>query len=304
MKNKRFIPYTAILIGVISLSLSAIFVRLIEEAPAAISATYRLLLASLVLAPYVLIKKREELKKLQKREVMLAIFSGICLAIHFALWFESLSYTSVASSVVLVTLQPVFAFIGTYLFFKERFSSATVISMIITIFGSFVIVIGDLQIADHSFYGDMLALAAALFITIYFLVGQQIRAKTSVTTYTFIAYSFGALFLLIYSLSKGFSLVHYPTNDWIFFILLAIIPTIFGLNLLNWTLKWFSTSLISMAIVLEPIGASIFAYILFKEVITWSQWLGGSIIIFGLFLFITSTKRERNMRLTVSKHNK
>lgn len=304
MKNKRFIPYVVVMIGVISLSLSAIFVRLIDEAPAAVSAAYRLVLASVVLAPYVLLKKREELKKLQKREAILAILSGISLAIHFALWFESLSYTSVASSVVLVTLQPIFAFIGTYLFFKERFSSATIISMIITIFGSFFIMMGDFQIDGHSFYGDLLALAAALFITIYFLVGQQIRAKTSVTTYTFIAYSIGGLSLVVYSLFKGYSLVDYPANDWIFFILLAIIPTIFGLNLLNWTLKWFSTSLISMAIILEPIGASIFAYILFKEAITWSQWLGGSIIIFGLFLFVTSTKRERNMRLTVSKHNK
>src|SRR5690606_32940585 len=139
VKNKRFIPYAVVLIGVISLSLSAIFVRLIDEAPAAVSAAYRLLLASIVLAPYVLLKKREELKKIQKREAVLAILSGISLAIHFALWFESLSYTSVASSVVLVTLQPIFAFIGTYLFFKERFSSATLISMIITIFGSFFI---------------------------------------------------------------------------------------------------------------------------------------------------------------------
>ena len=304
MKNKLFIPYTAVVIGVIALSLSAIFVRLIEEAPVAITASYRLLLAGIILFPYVFLKKRNELKNLGKREGWIAILAGISLAIHFILWFESLQYTSVASSVVLVTLQPIFAFIGTYLFFKERFSSATIISMLIAIFGSFVIVMGDFQLAGDAFYGDMLALTAALFITIYFLIGQQIRSKTSVTTYTFIAYTIGGLFLLIYSLLKGYPLVEYPANDWLFFILLAIIPTIFGLNLLNWSLKWFSTSLISMAIILEPIGASAFAYLLFNETITWSQWLGGTIIIFGLFLFITSTKRERNMRLTVSKHDK
>ncbi|GAA0311555.1 drug/metabolite transporter (DMT)-like permease [Gracilibacillus halotolerans] len=304
MKNKLFIPYTAVVIGVIALSLSAIFVRLIEEAPVAITASYRLLLAGIILFPYVFLKKRKELKNLGKREGWIAILAGISLAIHFILWFESLQYTSVASSVVLVTLQPIFAFIGTYLFFKERFSSATIISMLIAIFGSFVIVMGDFQLAGDAFYGDMLALTAALFITIYFLIGQQIRSKTSVTTYTFIAYTIGGLFLLIYSLLKGYPLVEYPANDWLFFILLAIIPTIFGLNLLNWSLKWFSTSLISMAIILEPIGASAFAYLLFNETITWSQWLGGTIIIFGLFLFVTSTKRERNMRLTVSKHDK
>lgn len=302
MKNKMIIPYVAVVIGVIALSLSAIFVRLIEEAPVAITASYRLLLAGIILSPYVLLKKREEIKKLRKREGWIAVLAGISLAIHFILWFESLQYTSVASSVVLVTLQPIFAFIGTYLFFKERFSSATIISMFIAIFGSFVIVMGDFQIGGAAFYGDMLALSAALFITIYFLIGQQIRLKTSVTTYTFIAYSIGGLFLLSYALLKGYPIVQYPANDWLFFILLAIIPTIFGLNLLNWSLKWFSTSLISMAIILEPIGASIFAYFLFNEIISWSQWLGGTIIIFGLYLFVTSTKRERNMRLTVSKH--
>ena len=302
MKNKMIIPYVAVVIGVIALSLSAIFVRLIEEAPVAITASYRLLLAGIILSPYVLLKKREEIKKLRKREGWIAVLAGISLAIHFILWFESLQYTSVASSVVLVTLQPIFAFIGTYLFFKERFSSATIISMFIAIFGSFVIVMGDFQIGGDAFYGDMLALSAALFITIYFLIGQQIRLKTSVTTYTFIAYSIGGLFLLFYALLKGYPIVQYPANDWLYFILLAIIPTIFGLNLLNWSLKWFSTSLISMAIILEPIGASIFAYFLFNEIISWSQWLGGTIIIFGLYLFVTSTKRERNMRLTVSKH--
>ncbi|MGP4039907.1 DMT family transporter [Gracilibacillus sp. D59] len=297
--NKHFIPYIAIIFGVISVSTAAVLVKLATEVPSAVTANYRLLFAAILLLPYILFKKRDELRKLAKREWTLTIVAGISLAIHYIVWFESFQYTSVASSTVIVTLQPIFAFIGTYLFFHERFSAGTVISMLIAIFGSVIIAWGDFQMAGEALYGDFLALLGAMFITIYFLLGQGVRTKLSVMSYTFIAYSIGALTIIIYNISVSNPLIGYEQDEWLIFLGLAIVPTILGLNLLNWALKWVSTSVISMGILFEPIGASILAYLILDELITWSQWLGGTIVLFGLLLFIASTRRKRKMKITI-----
>src|SRR5699024_1144826 len=122
------------------------------------------------MAPLILLKYRHEFKRIAKRDWIFAIISGLFLALHFILWFESLNYTSVASSVVLVTLQPLFAFIGTYFFFGERFSAAAVISMFITLIGSIIIGWGDFQVSGLALLGDILALLGAMTVTVYFMI--------------------------------------------------------------------------------------------------------------------------------------
>jgi len=294
-----FNPYIGIVIAIFAVSTSAIFVKLISDAPAGMIAFYRLFLAVILMAPIVFFKYKSEFKNISKKDWMLAAISGVFLSLHFILWFESLNYTSVASSVVLVTLQPLFAFIGTYVFFGERFSIAAIISMLITLFGSFIIGWGDLQISGLALLGDILALLGAITVTVYFLLGQKLRRSLSLMTYTFIVYGSSALTLLLYNIVLGNNFFQFTPNTWGWFFALAIIPTFFGHSLLNWALKWVSTSTISMAIVFEPIGASILAYIILKEHVTWSQWLGGTIVIFGLFLFIVSTTRKP--KVTISK---
>ncbi len=138
MEQKQITPYIAITIGVLAVSTSAIFVRL-ADAPSSIVALYRLLFASLLMVPLVLLKYRHELVKVSSRDLLLSTASGVFLALHFILWFESLNHTSVASSVVLVTTQPIWAFLGGYLFFKERFTSGAVISLFIALVGSVII---------------------------------------------------------------------------------------------------------------------------------------------------------------------
>lgn len=302
MRMPPFNPYFAVVIGVFAVSTSAVLVKLAGDAPASIIANYRLLFAVLIMSPIILIYYRSELKQIQKKDWILAIFAGIFLAFHFILWFESLNYTSVASSVVLVTLQPIFAFLGTYFFFKERFTPGAVISMVIALLGSVIISWSDFQISGLALFGDILALLGAIMVTSYFLIGQNIRRRLSLMTYTFLVYGVSSITLIIYNVSLGYSFVGYPTSYWWIFLTLAIVPTFLGHTMFNWALKWLSTSTISMAIVFEPIGASFLAYLVLGEEITWSQFLGGSIVMFGLFLFILSTNRKR--KVTLSHKNK
>ncbi|CAG9620896.1 DMT family transporter [Sutcliffiella rhizosphaerae] len=295
--NKWFNPYVALTIGVITVSMSAIFVKL-ADAPAGVIAFYRMLFSVLLLLPIFLYKYVGELKGISKRDWLFSALAGVFLAFHFILWFESLNYTSVASSTVLVTLQPLFAFIGTYLFFKERLSFRAIISGIIAIIGSFIISWGDFQISGMALYGDILALVACALVTAYLLFGQDIRKRISIITYTFIVYSFSCFTLLGYVVVSGDAFIGFEASDWGWFILLAIFPTLLGHTLFNWAVKYISTNVISMSILFEPIGAALLAYFVLHEVVTWSQYLGGLLVMLSVGYFLMDN-RKKNIEPTI-----
>ncbi|MEG0472330.1 MAG: DMT family transporter, partial [Solibacillus sp.] len=271
-------PYIPIFIGVISVALSAIFVKL-TNAESGVIAFYRMLFSILIMLPLFLMKYRHELKHLSKRDWIFSSIAGVFLAFHFILWFESLNYTSVASSTVLVTMQPLFAFVGTYLFFKEKITFKTIAAGAIAIAGSVLIGWGDFQISGNALYGDILAIIACALVTGYLLFGQDVRQRLSLITYTMVVYSISTITLFFYVLIKGESFGPYPAIDWFWFLLLAIIPNLLGHNLFNWSLKWVSTNVISIAILFEPIGAAILAIFIFDEYLTGTQILGGIIVL-------------------------
>lgn len=288
--NPKVNPYLALLIGAVAVSTSAIFVKL-SSAPAAIIATYRLLFTVFLMVPFFTPKYWKEIRLIEKKDWIYSIIAGVFLAFHFIFWFESLNYTSVASSVVLVTLQPLFAFIGTYFFYKEKISLSAFLSGILAIVGSFIISWGDFKVSGMALWGDFLAIIAAVMVTAYFLFGQTVRKRLSLFTYTFVVYLISSVTLLIYDFILGYSLFTYSKQDWIVFLLLAIVPTLLGHTLFNWVIKWVSTSIISMTILFEPVGASILAYFILNEVLTVSQWIGGLILMGGLFLFLWKKKK-------------
>ncbi len=299
MSGTKVNPYAVLAIGVISVSTSAILVK-VSTAPSGVIAFYRMFFSVLFMLPVFLIKYVPELRLITRRDWIFSIAAGVFLAFHFILWFESLNYTSVASSTVLVTLQPLFAFIGTYFFFKEKFSWKAILSGLVAVIGSVIISWGDFKISGSALFGDMLALIACALVTAYLMFGQSVRKRLSLVTYTFVVYSISAITLFIYVLIRQEPLVPYGTSDWVYFILLALIPNLLGHTLFNWSLKWLSTSTISMAILFEPVGAAILAYYLLQEAVVWTQALGGAIVIGGVSLFLLD---ERRIRLKEMKKN-
>ncbi|MGM2412385.1 DMT family transporter [Bacillus cereus group sp. BceL062] len=290
MKSPIF-SYFILFFGVFALSTSAIFVKL-ADAPAAIIAFYRLLFATVILLPLLLFNKRNrnELKTLSKKQWGFGFLSGLFLAAHYVLWFESLQYTSVASSTVIVTLQPLFSMIGGYFLFKERFTKGAVIGCFIAISGSIVIGWQDFQISGDALYGDILAFMAAGILTAYFFISQHIRKDLSLIPYSVISYGSSACFLGIFAYMQQQSFIHYATQTWLSFIGLAFIATILGQTIFNWLLKWMSATVISMSILGETIGTCVLAYFILSETITLQQALGISIIFIGLTLFLLQPK--------------
>lgn len=191
-------------------------------------------------------------------------------------------------------MQPLFAFAGTYLFFKERLTMQAILSGIIAILGSFLISWGDFNISGSALFGDLLALIACVLVTGYFLFGQEVRKRISLITYTMVVYSISTICLFFYVLLKGESFGPYPFSTWIWFLLLAILPNLLGHSLFNWSIKWVSANVISIAILFEPIGASILALFIFGEKLIATQIIGGIIVIIGIMLFVLDIKALRN----------
>ena len=285
------LSYCILFFGVFALSTSAIFVKL-ADAPAAISAFYRLFFAALILLPLLLFNKnnRNEIKTVTRRQWGFGFISGLFLAAHYVLWFESLQYTSVASSTVIVTLQPLFSMMGGYFLFKERFTKGAIIGCLIAISGSIVIGWQDFQISGEALYGDILAFIAAGIITAYFFISQHVRKDVSLIPYSVISYGSSACFLGIFAYMQNESFIHYSTQTWLCFIGLAFVATILGQTIFNWLLKWMSATVISMSILGETIGTCILAYFILNEAISIQQALGISIIFIGLVLFLMQPK--------------
>ncbi|WP_342536097.1 DMT family transporter [Sporosarcina sp. FSL K6-3508] len=288
--NKPIIhPYIPIAIGVLTVGLSAIFVKL-TTADAGVIAFYRMFFSVVIMLPFFLQSYRKELYRLSKRDWLLSSIAGIFLAIHFILWFESLNYTSVASSTVLVTLQPIFALTGTALIFKEIISGKMLTAVIVALTGSIIISWGDFRVSGAALFGDVLALLACGFITAYLLVGQDVRKRVSLVTYTFLVYLVSSIALFLYVITIQQPLFSYPASDWGWFLALALLPNLLGHTLFNWAIKWVSTNVISITILFEPVVASIAAYYILQESISVSQMIGGIVILTGILLFVLDFK--------------
>ena len=222
------------------------------------------------------------------------------LAAHYVLWFESLQYTSVASSTVIVTLQPLFSMIGGYFLFKEKFARGAIIGCLIAISGSTIIGWQDFQISGEALYGDILAFIAAGIITAYFFISQYVRKDLSLIPYSIISYGSSACFLGVFSYMQNESFIHYSTQTWLCFIGLAFIATILGQTIFNWLLKWMSATVISMSILGETIGTCILAYFILNETISLQQGLGITVIFIGLALFLLQPNSNKKHDIILS----
>ncbi len=285
MSSKPIVnPYLAVLAGVFAVSFSALFVRL-TTAPALTIATYRLLITFIVLTPYALVRHRHDLVALSWRERGLAAASGLCLALHFVTWFTSLRYTSVASSVVLVTTQPIFVVIGSWIFFREKISRMAMVGGLLALVGSFIIGASDFQIGRDAFWGDLLALTAAILVSGYLLIGRRMRGDVALPVYTFYTYGSSAAVLAVASLATATPFAPYPAHDWLVFCALAVVCTVFGHTVFNWALRYVQASVVSVSVLGEPLGAILWASVFLREFPTLRQFIGACFIFGGLFIF-------------------
>lgn len=284
-----FNPYLAVLLGVVAVAFASVFTKL-STAPPLVIAFYRLLFTVLMIAPLALNSRgRKEIMSIGAGDLLPAVVSGAFLALHFAAWITSLSYTSISSSTVLVTMQPLFVITGGFLFLGEKLHKGALAGAAMTIAGSVLIGINDFQLGGKALLGDFLAFSGAFFVAVYVLIGRNLRKKLSLLTYVFIVYAASTALLLVANFLAGTALYPYPAGDWVCFLALALIPTILGHTVFNWALKYVRAAIVSVCLLGEPVGATVLAFLIFHQVPGLLQLTGGFIIIAGLFLFIKSS---------------
>ncbi len=299
---RRLSPLAVVCIGVFFTSFSSIFVRS-TNAPALVTAMYRMWFSVFLLIPPLIVKRFAADAKARgsrrpadgkpvlktapvARDWALCVVSGLFLAAHFWMWFESLEHTSIASSTVLVDTHPLFTLVFGILLLKEKVRRKAIVYIFVAVAGMAVLSFGDLSRGAETVTGDLLALAGAAAVSGYILIGRRVRQRLNALTYAIVVYFSAAAALTVFAVATGVPLFDYSLTDYLFFVAIAFFCTILGHTLLNWALKFLKAAFLSMIVLTEPLFATILGMIIFKEVPGLSIVAGGVVILCGVFMFV------------------
>ena len=289
-------PYLGVGLGVMTVSTAAILIRLAQvETHSLVIAAWRLMLATLILAPITLATCWSELRTLTRREWSSALVSGLLLALHFATWITSLAYTSVAASVVLVSTHSIFVGLASHALLHERLSRNMVVALLIATAGGTLIGLGDLGEGTHRLWGDVLALVGAMAVAGYFLIGRRLRARLSLLTYVFPVYGTAAVVLMIIMLTSGLPVLPQHSQTWLWLLLMALGPQILGHSSLNWALRYLSATYVTIAVLGEPICSTLLAWWLLGEKPSLWAVVGGALTLAGVGIASHVERQNKKM---------
>jgi drug/metabolite transporter (DMT)-like permease len=301
MPKQSPLPYLVLLGGVGVVALAAIMIRMLQQPsiamPATVIAAGRLGFAALILLPIAWLRAGAELRALGRRDVLLGIASGALLAMHFDAWIASFEYTSVASSVALVTTNPLWVALLSLLLWGERPAPLTLVGVLLAVAGSVLIGLSDSGLAGgpNALLGDGLALLGALTVSGYFLIGRVLRRRLSLLAYIWLAYTSAAIILLAVALLLGDIQLGappgYPPLAYLLVLGLALGPQLLGHSAFNWALRYLSPTFITVALLGEPLGAALLALLIFGEGFEPLQLTGFVLLLLGIFAAAQGERR-------------
>lgn len=296
----NFPPQLMLLLGILAVASASLLIRFAQrEVSSLIIAAYRMGLSGLILIPFAIPRYKAELRRLSRRELLLAAFAGVLLAMHFATWILSLEYTSVASSVVLVTTNPLWVALLAPFVLKERLTRLIVIGLLVALIGTVVIGISDACqqtaaglacpplrefVLGKAFWGDLLALAGAWSGAGYILIGRSLRPKLSLTPYIFLVYGLAGLVLIAMVAGSGQPAFGFSPVIYLYLLLLALLPQLLGHSSFNWALAHLPASYVSIALLGEPVGASFLAAVILGEIPGGLKLAGIGLILAGILI--------------------
>ncbi len=287
--QQRLDPKLALVIGVSSVSSASVLIKL-SEAPAMVIAANRLLIAAAIMSLISLPSLARSLEVLRRLFLPLAA-SGAALAIHFATWVTSLKYTSVAVSVVLVDSAPMFAAVLGWTLLRDRLTVREAVGIALGILGAAAIVGEARALTEKDLIGAVLALAGAVALAFYLVAGRVLRRSLSTLPYAASVYAVSGLTLAAGAVSMGHPFSGYPMREYAIFLALALGPSCVGHTLYNYALKYVKAHVVSLAILMEPIGATLLAWIVLGEVPSLRVVIGGAVLLAGVALATTGSEQ-------------
>ncbi|HTW90583.1 MAG TPA: DMT family transporter [bacterium] len=268
--------------GVVVLSFASILIR-VAPAPSIVIAAGRMAVATVVLTPFFWARFAERRAELRAVSIWPMLVSAALLAAHFALWVESLNRTSVASSVVLVAMNPIFAAALSPLVLREKVSWRIALAVVLGIIGA-VVIAGPQLKSGGATSGNLLALGGAACAAGYLMAGRRVRPRLSLLSYIYVVYGAAAVLLLAAMLLSRHSFTGYRWQAYMFIGLLGLGPQLLGHTSFNWALRYVPAPTVAMAVLGEPVGTTFLAWLILRQAPTWYEVLGGAVICAGIYL--------------------
>lgn len=273
-------------IGVVAVAYSAIAARYAIDGgagPVAIS-FWRCFAGALALAPAAARNRRGQpaLPTIRRRQIAAA---GIFLGLHFGLWLSSLQYTTVASSVTLVTMSPIFVALGARRFLGEDVARRTWFGMLITIVGAVTVGLADgaaVDLGARALLGDLLAFSGAIAVAGYMLMGRAVRRDVSTSVYATGAYGVAAAVLLPMTFLLDQPLTGYEPKAWWAIAAIVIGPQLLGHTIFNALLSTIQPTTVAIVVLSEPVLSTLLAWLLLTELPAPLFWLGAPIVLLGV----------------------
>jgi drug/metabolite transporter (DMT)-like permease len=302
IKDKKLV-LIILSIAILSVSTAAIFIRFAQETiPSIAIASYRLIIASLILFPFTIKKAHKEMKDLNSRSIGLVIISGLLLAVHFASWIISLEFTNVISSVVLVTTTPIWVTAISPWLIKEKVPKRFLLGLALAFLGMVLISfsnsgfisswqMNEIFIKDELIIqGNLLALLGALCAAGYVVIGRILRKQLSTGSYALSVYSIAGAVLVVFAVVSKEQSMRINLYELKWLVLIALIPQVIGHSLINWSLGIMPAYLVAISLLGEPIGSTILAIFFLKEIPTIGEIISAVIILLGIFIAIIGSK--------------
>lgn len=292
-----FLPLLA---GMAAISFAPILVRL-SDAPVSVQGMYRMLFTIAIMLPLGT-GRLPSARAIAGKDWLLLGAAGFFLALHFLLWMSSLNYTSIASSTIILSLQPVFVMLGALIAFKDKPNRFALLGMAVGLTGAIIVGTGDKGASHAALSGDILSFLSVIAIAVNLLIAKRILTRVSTYLYNMIVFAICLLFFTVYNWIMNIPITGYAGKEWFVFLLLAVVPTMLGHMVFNWLLKYVQPTTISMAVFAEPVGASLLGMLIFSEMVTGFQLIGGAFVIAGLIVYLRSERLAagRGKRRTTS----
>ncbi|MEP7156141.1 MAG: DMT family transporter [Betaproteobacteria bacterium] len=289
--TRSYVPYVVLGLAVLVVSSAAIAIRFAqaEGVPSLAIAAWRLSIAAAILWPITLGTHAGEIRQWSREQWLLGALSGVFLALHFASWISSLAYTSVGSSLALVSTNPVWIALISWLAFREKPGRWLALGIAAAVAGSILIFFSDSQLtvvsgAENATMGNVLAITGSLTVCGYLLIGRRLRKTVSLLPYIWLVYSTAALVLVVMALAGGAAMWGYSNFAWLCLAGLALGPQLLGHSVFNWALKHVSATFIAVVILGEPIGSALLAWLIFNETFAPLQLAGFCLLLAGIYL--------------------
>ena len=302
-------PYIPLVIGVFAASSASILVRFAQrDAPSLIIAAYRLTIATLLLLPALFRRWKRDVLPLSRQLILLTCLSGAFLTVHFATWITSLEYASVASSVVLVQTSPIMVALLSPILLDESLHPQTWIGITLAFAGSILVGMSDLCLSSSgvlacpplsslvggtALKGDLLALAGAVAVSGYLIIGRKIRVDIPLLPYLAGTYGTSSVLLIMLAVLAGHSFTGYEPITFVWFLLLALLPQIVAHSSVNWALRYIPAAIVSIFLLGEPVGSAILAVFILDEIPPPLRIFGGIMILTGIVITIISQREQQ-----------